>query len=340
MSRRPWSWTTGPRLTVIGLLATAVGLAAFFVITRLESQPARAQQPLYGMTFSTKYAQELQLDWRATFIALLDDLKVRRFRIPVYWDEVEKRRGLYDWSDYDWLLAQAAERGADVTLAIGLKVPRWPECHAPAWAKALPEANGQARVLALLRAEVAHFAAAPAVKVWQVENEPLFNFGVCPPPDRDFLKREIELVRSLDSRPIQVTDSGELSTWLRTASLGDQLGISMYRLVWNQYLGAIYWPLTPLYYTERLDAISPVVRKVVVSELQAEPWFRKGVFETPLAEQFDSMSVARLADNVAFADRIGVSEVYLWGGEWWYWLKVAQGHSEFWEWARRLYNGR
>jgi hypothetical protein len=148
------------------------------------------------------------------------------------------------------------------------------------------------------------------------------------------------LVKSLDAtRPVQVTDSGELSTWLRTASLGDQLGISMYRLVWNKYLGELYWPVTPMYYTERLDAISPVVKKVVVSELQAEPWFRKGVFDTPLAEQFDTMDTSRLTENVNFAEHVGVSEIYLWGGEWWYWLKTTQNHPEFWDLARKLYNG-
>jgi hypothetical protein len=335
-----WSRHPNSRLAVLFLAGTVFGLAVFFVITRLEYRPAQSQKAVLGMTFSTQYAKSLKLDWRQTYLAMLDDLKIRRFRIPVYWDEVEAKPGVYDWSDYDWMLTEASKRGAMVTLAIGRKVPRWPECHAPGWAKAQAEPEQQTLILKLLKAEVGHFAASSAVSVWQVENEPLFQFGDCPPPDRDFLKQEIELVKSLDpARPTQVTDSGELSTWLRTATLADQLGISMYRLVWNQYLGELYWPVTPMYYTERLNAISPAVKRVIVSELQAEPWFRKGVFDTPLAEQFDSMSTSRLTENVSFAERVGVPEIYLWGGEWWYWLKTTQNHPEFWDLARKLYNG-
>ncbi|HJV32860.1 MAG TPA: hypothetical protein VJ694_02425, partial [Patescibacteria group bacterium] len=132
-----------------------------------------------------------------------------------------------------------------------------------------------------------------------------------------------------------VTDSGELSTWIRTASLGDVLGISMYRLVWNKYVGELYWPVSPLYYTDRINLLSPVVKNVIVSELQAEPWFRKPVAETPIDEQFEQMDPDRLRGNVDFAASTGASEIYLWGVEWWYWLKT-QGHDELWKAARGL----
>jgi hypothetical protein len=235
------------------------------------------------------------------------------------------------------MLDEASKRGAEVVLAVGRKTPRWPECHVPGWAAALEESVQQERVLEFLEAEILHFRSHPAVRVWQVENEPLFHFGKCPPPDRDFLKREILLVRGLDARPIMVTDSGELSTWIRTASLGDILGISMYRLVWNKYLGELYWPVSPLYYTDRMNLISPVVKKVIVSELQAEPWFRRPVAETPIDEQFAQMDEARLRGNAEFAASTGASEIYLWGVEWWYWL-MTRGHDGLWTAARGLFS--
>lgn len=325
------------RIAVLFAAGIVAGLALFYLLNRLEHPQVR-HQAVFGMTFSTQYATSLGLDWKTVFTAMLDDLRVRKLRIPAYWDDIEKESGVYDWSELDWMVAEAGKRGADVTLVIGRKVPRWPECHEPGWVDKLAPDVQQRMTLGLLDAEVAHFKDSPTVKVWQVENEPLFEFGKCPPPDRAFLKKEIELVKRLDSsRPVQVTDSGELSTWIRTSTLADQLGISMYRLVWNAYLGELYWPVSPLYYTERINAISPVVKKVIVSELQAEPWFRKGVLDTPVSEQLDSMSVPRLLDNVSFAERTGVSEIYLWGGEWWYWIQ-GQGHPEFWETARTLYN--
>jgi hypothetical protein len=319
------------RLLAAMILAVLALLAAALLWIRWRE--ARRVPPVYGVTFSTKYAGELGLDWREAFLAALDDLEVRRFRLPVYWDEIEPQRGQERWDDLDWMLSEAGKRDAQVILAIGRKVPRWPECHVPAWAAELPEDVQRGRLLSILERIVRRYRGAPAVRMWQVENEPLFHFGRCPPPDREFLKREVELVKSLDARPVMVTDSGELSTWIRTATVGDVLGISMYRLVWNKYVGELYWPVSPLYYTERMNLLSPVVRTVIVSELQAEPWFRKPPDRTPLEEQFEGMDVARLRENAAFAESIGVSEIYFWGVEWWYWLR-GRGHEGFWEAAR------
>lgn len=322
------------RILLIALVCLAVvaGLVFWYGRDAIE----RSHRPAYGVTFSTQYAKSLGLDWKQAFSATLDDLHVRKLRIPVYWDDVEADRGRQDWSDVDWMLQAASARGAEVILVVGRKTPRWPECHVPGWVQDMKAADQDQQVLRFLKDEIGHFKDAPAVKIWQVENEPLFRFGKCPPPDRVFLKREIALVRGLDARPIMLTDSGELSTWIRTGSLGDILGISMYRLVWNKYLGELYWPVSPIYYTDRMNLVSPVVKKVIISELQAEPWFQKPPDQTPLDQQFEQMDGARLRDNADFAASTGASEIYLWGVEWWYWLKT-QGHAELWEAARGLY---
>ncbi len=322
------------RAITIGVLGLAA-LAGLFFWYRRDAFRTEGR-PDYGVTFSTQYARSLGLDWKQAFTSTLDDLRVRKFRIPVYWDDVEGQKGKEDWSDVDWMLEQASARGADVILAVGRKTPRWPECHVPAWAQAMSEDAQRREVLRFLQEEIDHFRGAPAVKVWQVENEPLFHFGKCPPPDREFLKREIALVRGADLRPIMVTDSGELSTWIRTGTLGDILGISMYRLVWNSYLGGLYWPVSPIYYTDRINLLSPIIRRVIISELQAEPWFIKAPAETPISAQLDQMNPARLRGNAEFAASTGAGEIYLWGVEWWYWLKT-RGHGELWEAARPLY---
>ena len=46
----------------------------------------------FGATFSKKFCDELGLNWKETYISILDDLKVRYLRLPAYWDEIEKRR--------------------------------------------------------------------------------------------------------------------------------------------------------------------------------------------------------------------------------------------------------
>jgi hypothetical protein len=324
-----------PRGRFIAMLVIgAVAAAALFLWQRTSS--AREHKVAYGVTFSTLYAKELGLDWKEVFRATLDDLGVRYFRIPVYWNAVENEQGVKDWSEVDWMLEEALKRDASVILAVGRKTPRWPECHVPEWAMALSPEKQNERVLEFLASEIEHFKSAPAVKRWQVENEPLFRFGKCPPPDREMLKKEIALVRELDTRPIMATDSGELSTWLRTGPLADVLGISMYRLVWNSTVGTLYWPIAPTFYEDRVRLLKPVLRDVVVSELQAEPWFHKAVADTPLEEQFKQMNSEKLAANTRFAAASGASEVYLWGVEWWYWIS-KQGHPDLWETAKRFY---
>jgi beta-galactosidase GanA len=54
-----------------------------------------------------------------TYIALLDEVGVKKMRLPVYWDLVEKERGQYDFSDVDWQLAEAKKRNVEVILSIG-----------------------------------------------------------------------------------------------------------------------------------------------------------------------------------------------------------------------------
>jgi hypothetical protein len=321
---------------VSAALAVVIGLAVFAALSARGR--TRPDEVGFGVTFSVKYAEELGLDWRANFTALLDDLGVRKFRIPMYWNRIEHEPGIFDWSETDWIVSEAEKRGAEIILAIGRKTPRWPECHSPAWAEALTPEEQRARVLAFIGEEVGRYRTSPAVRWWQVENEPLFDFGICPPPDRELLKAEVDLVRSLDARPVMVTDSGELSTWIRTASLSDVLGVSLYRVVWNEYLGFLFWPVSPSYYRDRFSAILPLARAryAIVSELQAEPWFNKSFHGTPVTEQFESMNIKRFRDNVDFGRRTGVREIYLWGAEWWYWLK-EKGDPAFWDEAKPLF---
>jgi hypothetical protein len=273
-------------------------------------------------------------------VATLDDLGVRYLRIPVYWDEVQPTRGAYDFRDVDWMLNEAAARSAKVVLVIGRRVPRWPECHVPGWAREISLKQQNEKLLDLVRAEVEHFNYASAVVTWQVENEPFLDiFGVCPPGDAALLSKERAIVKKVDEvRPVMITDSGELSLWIPSSFYADILGVSMYRVTWNRWFGYFYYPITPAFYQKKAVSIFPFVRKVVISELQAEPWpaSNRSITATPIVEQYDSMNSKRFVSNIEFARRVGFSEAYLWGVEWWYWIR-AQGDPSFWDSARTLF---
>jgi hypothetical protein len=74
----------------------------------------------------------------------------------------------------------------------------------------------------MIKTVVEHYKNRDSIEYWQIENEAfLGTFGVCPPLDQEFLKKEFALVRSLDDRQIIITGSGELGFWKKEAKIGD-----------------------------------------------------------------------------------------------------------------------
>jgi hypothetical protein len=292
----------------------------------------------FGVTFSAPQARYLKLNAWDTYLSLMDDLGVRHIRVPVYWNETEKPRGTYDWKETDFFMSEAAKRGAKITLVIGAKVPRWPECHLPAFIKEEigTPAYGE-DLLGFMKTTVERYKDSPALYRYQIENEPLFPFGECPPPDLDLLQREVALVRELDPHhDIQLTVSGESEAWLDLAKQADVLGVSLYRVVWNKHIGPVVYPHSAAWYAVERQTVAPWVKHVIISELQGEPWFDGGLMPENLDMAYTAFTVERLRDHVAFAKRTGFSEVYLWGVEWWYYLK-AHGNSELYDEARTIF---
>lgn len=293
------------------------------------------KKAVLGATFSPSQARYLGLDPKKVLADSIHQLGIKDYRISAYWNVIEPKRGKFDFSEIDWQLDEIERHGGSVILAIGMRLPRWPECHPPKWATVLDERTRQERILAMLTTVVNHYKGRPVIKAWQMENEPFLSiFGECPKPDEEFYEKELKLVRSLDSRPVVMTESGELSTWLRAASLADIVGISLYRVVWNRFLGTLYYPLTPAYYRYKAHAIIAMGKKIFVSELQAEPWERGiPLPETPLAEQKAFIDGKKVMGAINFAKKAGFNEIYLWGVEWWQYMR-EQGDPELWDTMR------
>lgn len=321
-------------LAVIFLLLAAVGY--LFVGT---SKPA--ENISWGVVFSQKHAQLLGLDWRDTYSALLNDLGVKRIKIATYWDLIEKEPGKYDFTDLDWQINEAGAKGVKIFLVIGLKTPRWPECHLPNWDKKSSMAIQQEHVLDLIEEIVLRYRESSVIWAWQVENEAIFPFGECPWTDEEFLKKEINLVKSLDSkRPVIISDSGEFSLWLKAAAHGDIVGITMYKKVWMHQLKSYFtYPFPPVFYQRKADLVRKFFGKeVVVVELQAEPWGPKLLYDVSLDEQRKTMNLEQFRENVHFAKNTGLREFYLWGAEWMYWMKEKQNDPAIWDEAKELFN--
>lgn len=292
----------------------------------------------YGVTFSPYQAESLGLDWRRLYVEVLDDLGVKRLRISAYWNKVEPDADMFNFEDLDFQVQEAAKRGAKIVLAVGRRLPRWPECHDPAWLNAHTLEND---LLSYVETVVRRYQNLEAVEMWQVENEPfLSSFGECPQPDADLLDREIALVRKLDpARPILITDSGELSLWFKAGKRGDVFGTTLYRYVYSDIFNRYWINYSPYWFYRVRAGILRLLygkRDFVIIEQQAESWTTKGIQNTPIEEQFRTMSIEKFQKMLSLGRVVGFQRQYLWGVEWWYWMK-ENGYGEFWEQARALF---
>ena len=320
---------------ILAIFVLALLMFAYFNIP-VSDQNDRAK---LGVTFSHRYAGDIGLDWKKAYLAILDDLNVKKIRIPVYWDLVETVEGRYDFSDVDWQIFEARKRNVDIILTIGQKVPRWPECAIPDWAMASDQKRKES-LLKFISVVMERYKNNPEIKYWQIENEPFLIFGVCPAPDADLLDSELLLARKIDdSRKIIVSDSGELSIWIRAARRADIFGTTMYRNVYKDGWGYYTYPIGPRFFRFKYGVIKLFAeqKNAIVAELQAEPWIAGWTTNAPLEEQFKSMNEKKLVENVIYAKQVGFPEIYLWGVERWYWVKIEKSYPAVWDTAKELF---
>jgi len=326
-------------VSLIGLvlLLAAIFFALFFVI-----QAPVAQHITWGVNFSENQAKSLQLDWKATYLALLEDLQVKHIKLLVQWDAIEPTKDNFSFDDTDWEVSEAQAHQASLIYVVGMKTGRWPECHVPGWANGMSKQDQQAAVLQYVTATVERYKSNSAIVAWQAENEPLFVFGECPWYDSDFLKTEVQTIHALDpTRQVIVSDSGEQSLWLKAATIGDSVGVTMYRRAWfgwGDYGFYFDFPLPPLVYWLKAQLVDVLFgKKVIGVELQAEPWTHLFIGQASLQEQEKTMNPQQFQKNILYAKQTGLDEFYLWGSEWWYWMKEVQHKPEIWNEARSLF---
>lgn len=317
----------------IFLILVFLGLLSF------EKKPEKIK---YGMSFNVPYAKELNLNWQEVYLAALDDLKIKRFRLAAHWSLIEPQKNQYNFEELDFEIEEAAKRDVEVILAIGRRLPRWPECHIPTWAIGISKEEEQAEIIEYLKIVVNRYKDYENIKYWQIENEPyleVFAHEQCGDLDRDFLKEEIATVKEIDSsRPLLLTDSGNLGTWFGAYKNGDAFGTSVYLYFWNPELGKFKSRLPAGFYRIKANLMQLLFgqKETFLIELSTEPWLIDPLIQTPIDLQLERMDLEKIKDIIQYAEKTYLEKQYLWGVEWWYWMK-ENGHPEFWDWAREIY---
>jgi hypothetical protein len=322
---------------ILGACILVLILSAY-VLSRKEIP----EKITYGISFNVPYVKELGLDQEKVFDAFLNDLGARNFRLSAHWTLIEPKKDQFDFSWMDTDIRKAEIAHADVILGVGRRLPRWPECHVPDWAKTLSWDDQKKEIREYITAVVKRYRNSSAISHWQVENEPylgVFAHDYCGDLDEAFLEEEIALVKSLDpSRPVLVTDSGNLGTWNGAYSHGDAFGTSVYVYFWNPELGQFKTVLPPWFYRAKARVMSLIhgKKETFLIELSLEPWLLEPVAEVPVDIQYSRMDAQKFDEIIAYAKETRYAKQYLWGGEWWYWLR-EHGNSEMWDRGKALF---
>jgi hypothetical protein len=299
-----------------------------------------------GVSFIPDYAQSLGVDPQQTMDALLG-IGVKQFRLVSYWSDMEPTPGHYDFSQLDWQFQKAQSAHAKVILTVGLRQPRWPECHIPDWAANEPISQWQPQLEAFMQAVVQRYQHSPSLESYQLENEYfLHGFGTCTSADysRSRLVSEYNLVKKLDPQhPIIIGRSDNAVGIPVGQPQPDEFSISIYQRVWDAGVTRRYleYPF-PAWFYGFLAGWQQIAdhKDMMIAELQAEAWAPNGqtITQTSLAEQNKSFNAARLKSTVNFGKATGMKSIDLWGGEYWYYRMVVLHDPSVWNAARQEFS--
>lgn len=321
---------------VVLCLGTMYGIARWYIASE------RSKPLTVGASFIPAYAQSLGLDPQATMQALIDDVHVRHFRLVSYWDQMEPTKGQYDFSQLDWQFKKAEAAHAKISLSVGLRQPRWPECHVPQWAIGESTSEWQPQLENFMAAVVNRYKHSSSLESYQVENEYfLKGFGLCTNFDRSRLINEYNLVKRLDPHHTVIVARSNNAIGLPVGQpRPDEFGISIYKRVWDagvthRYLEYPY----PAWYYAFVAGLQKIItgHDMVIHELQAEAWppNQKSITETSLAEQNKSLDAKRLNDRFTYGQATGMRTMDMWGAEYWYYRLTVMHDPSLWNVAKQ-----
>ena len=252
-----------------------------------------------------------------------------------YWDRVQPTGPeSFQFEELDRQLEILAQNNKTATLVLGIRQPRWPECHRPAWAEQLDPSLQDYYLLQFIRETVNRYESSSVISSWQLENEASNRlFGICPEFDAELFNAEYELVDSLSNNPIRINASNQ-SGWPVRGPVGDRTGFSIYKEAYFDAFGRQnawnFWYVPSWWHSFRAAMVELQHDTTsFVHELQTEPWGPDATVNLPQAVQRDLFPPDELERNIKFAEQTGMKDIWLWGVEWWYYQDETHGNSSY-----------
>ena len=119
----------------------------------------------------------------------------------------------------------------------------------------------------------------------------------------------------------------------------------MYRKIWYDFWGTLtksafyfQYPLSHWSYAVRAHMTGVPIERIIVTELQAEPWGPRINSRLTSEEKNQTMSVTDFLSTITYAQKSGFRDLYFWGVEWWLWEKEQNGMPTYWDMAKAIFN--
>ncbi len=340
------------RILIFILVALFLYIANAFLSPYPKKNVPQGFRPQYGTSYSFEQASWYGYDGREEFVNLLDEVKFSWVRLPFFWDYMTGDDGEFNknFDDLEFAVNEAQKRNVKVIVALGLKVPYYPEYHLPA------AIGGQIKfgtkiglghpvaddVIAINKRVVERLSKYENISYWQIENEPYLanvnNWKI----GQDLISAEISAVRDADPehRPIILNHVGpaifdrEWTGLLNLMEKGDAFSANAYfktqgvhlfafsllgrefRVPWPKFL---VWPVQSWYgFSPNFNALDKKVKEsgksFWVLEMQSEPYIRDLNDAKSENNYFKAQDVARAAEYLK-SNR--VENVGFWGANYW-----------------------
>jgi Beta-galactosidase len=324
-----------------------------------------------GISFRPLQARAMGLDPAAVLDELLS-YPFGVIRLAAYWDRMEPAPGEFDPSWLDWQVEAAGRAGKQIIICTGpVKAFGYPEFFVPAHRLPAPLPEGrlvtpqshrpllEAGVEFMTRV-IGRYASRGQVIAWQVEHEAVDPLGVEHSwrLSAEFAAAEVAAARTADpTRPVLLngflpaTVPVAAAQWWRTRDQGDSLalagrladivGVDCYprhalagRGGRTLYLDGAASRLGPWRYRKLAGRAAGAGQRVMISEIQAEPWEAVTVPPSPPGQGMYSCLpehvIANYNRSVRWSRRSapGASAYLFWGAEYWV-LRARQGDPAY-----------